>query len=156
MDDKANRATLPQREGATIHLFPNSRIQKQLVTLFFSSHQESWCVLDSNNNILCNGSLCETKTWLETHKDSHIVTNHGSASFESDLLIFKKITFAYLLLCVFNCFIIAFGSMTYIGILSVLVSLWSVEQIFRLNKVNGRYCTNWKEFAVLWNQLRKV
>ena len=39
-----------------------------------------------------------------------------------------------------------FTGSNYFGVLSLLVGLWSIEQVFKLNKKNGRNVTSWHRF----------
>jgi hypothetical protein len=63
-----------------------------------------------------------------------------------ELRVIKRIMMAYLALLVFNSLLIWFADFHFYGLLSFLVSLWSIEQIFKLNKMNNNPCTSWREF----------
>lgn len=63
-----------------------------------------------------------------------------------ELTIFKRITIAYLVLLIFDTLLILFTDIHYYGVLNALVALWSLEQIFKLNALNNRPCTCWREF----------
>ena len=70
-----------------------------------------------------------------------------------ELGVFKRITLGYLALLLFNTFIIWFSDFQFYGFLTMLVSLWSVEQTFKINKRNNRPCTSWREFWSIWKAL---
>lgn len=70
-----------------------------------------------------------------------------------ELEIFKRITLGYLALLLFNTSLIWFSDFQFYGFLTLLVSLWAIEQIFKINKHNNRPCTSWREFLSIWKAL---
>lgn len=66
---------------------------------------------------------------------------------------FKRVLCAYASLLVFSTLIISLTNLQSVWFLNLLVGLWSVEQIFKLNKDAGRPCTNWRDFYQIYRSI---